>query len=421
MNGTPSLTEAYDRGRKQAETRLAGEAVRERMEHDFFWARSNYIGAADLDFPSALVQFARARMDSPLDLARMPECRGLRERVEAERRGFGDVVNDPALAAYLLDWYWFVSRRLNTRYVGKTPPPAQCTDFWFADSREGGPIHGTNRDDVLFRYRNQDYRRHNLPAHPAGPRTFAGVTCIGGVSSAVLCDEEPECLFPVPLTAVIPTGIADLKEYVGYLDRYREFWGPANQLWTDAQMNFVALEKANVRLGARFSTGCCAITACAYLTPAMNAFKKERDAISFAARGWPADNPDRRYWDGAEARYRRLLGLVGREHARGATAIGAAHIALDHAVPFPDRICIAGEKAHPAEKDDMQNWTLLTSVSVTAGPNVRSYNWVIDPDDPRPIYRTPCSVNPSADNAARRAQWEAELAAAGELGRPAAP
>lgn len=413
-----SITEAYDRGRKMAQQRLNGMFdIAHTMQRDFTWARNSYLGAEDLDFEAALIAFSRERMASDLDLAKYPECRGMREVVEAQRRGFADVMNDPAKTAYCLDWYWFCSRRLNTRYVGRTPPPAQCTDFWFADTKEGGPIHGSNRDDLLFGYKGINFREKNIPRGVMKPQTFTQVTCVGGVSSAVLCDEEPECLFPVDLALVIPQGITDVKEYVGYLDQYREFWGPGNQLWVDPQMNFAALEKANVRMGVRYSTGCAAITACAYLTSEMNAFKKKRDLQSYLARGWDlADNPDKAYWDGDEARYRRLLELVQKEYDRGATLLGAAEIALDHAVPFPARINIQGQASHHDEKPGMQNWSMITNVWCISGPNTRSYNWIIDPDDPKPVYETECFIIPGEGQEHRLPEWEAEVRAAGEIG-----
>jgi len=418
MTITLSTTEAYDRGRKMAQGRLTGMmTIEQSMKRDFTWARGAYLGAENLDFESAILTFSRERMASELDLVKYPECRGLREVVEATRKGFADVMNDPFKAAYCLDWYWFVSRRLNTRYVGKNPPPAQCTDFWFADTKEGSPIHGSNRDDLLFGYRGINFHEKNTPRGVMKPETFTKVTCIGGVSSAVLCDEEPECLFPVDLGMVIPDGITDVKEYVGYLEKYKEFWGPGNQLWTDANMNFVALEKANVRMGARYSTGCCAITACSYVIPEMNAFKKERDLMSYRARGWDEnDNPDKSYWAGDESRYRRLLELVRKEHDRGATLLGAAEIALDHAVPFPARVNIQGQTGHPQDNPEMQNWSMITNVWCLSGPNTRSYNWVIDPDNPRPVYETECFIIPGEGQEHRLPEWEAEIRAAGEIG-----
>lgn len=399
--------QAYARGR-------AAAADPPGPENDFKWARAAYLGVAEIDLAQELLRFSRERMSSDPDLTRFPECRGLREMVEAEREGFADVCDDPLAAAYCFDWYWFCSRRLNTRFVGKSPPAAQCTDFWFADSREGGPIHGSNRDDVLFRYKTgfaaPPQKGPSDSVFPPGGR----ITRVGGVASSVMCDEEPENLFPVNTDWITPPEITDLKEYMAFMERYREFWGPGNSMYVDGDMNFASVEKANVRMGVRYSAGCGAITACAYLTPEMNAFKKERDRASFEARGWGDDNRDAAYWAGAEKRYRRLLDLVQAEHRRGATLIGAAHIALDHAVPFPERICLAGQKGHPQEK--MQNWTLVSFADCLSGPNRRTLYWVIDPEDPVPIHTTECHVIPGEGLDERLPEWKREVTDAGEIG-----
>lgn len=405
--------EARARGREAADQLLAGD-VRARIENDFTWTRNAYLGVQDIDLGAELTKFAEERMTSALDLTKYPECRGLREIVKAERDGFAEVCEDPFLAAYHFDWYWFVSRRLNARFVGTNPPPAECTDFWFADSKEGGPIHGSNRDDVLFRYGEGFQESNTLESGPP-EQTITVITCVGGASAACYCDDEPECLFPVNLDWIMPEEITDLREYMGFLERYREFWGPGNRIYVDPDMNFAAVEKANVRLGVRYSTGCSAITACAYLTPEMNAFKEECDKRSFEARGWPEDdNSDKRFWEGCERRYRRLVGLVEAEYQRGATLIGAAAIALDHAVPFPDRVCVAGERSHPDEK--MQNWTMISFAKCISGPNRRMLLWVIDPTEPKPIYTTPCHVVPGEGLEERQAEWETEVREAGEIG-----
>ena len=167
--------EAYAQGTKAAELLLAAGSVQMGVESDFKWARNVFMGVQNLDLREELTKFSKERMASDLDLTRFPECRGLREVVEAQHKGFTDVCSDPFIVAYHFDWYWFVTRRLNPRFIGKHPPLAQCTDFWFADSREGGPIHGSNRDDVLFRY-GEDFQQKSTPK--SGPREerFTGIT-----------------------------------------------------------------------------------------------------------------------------------------------------------------------------------------------------------------------------------------------------
>lgn len=405
--------QAYADGQRAAQVLLdkGRDEVLKGIDDNIKWAQLCYLGAEDIDLKPRVATFSQERMASDLDLTRFPECRGVRELVEAERRGFNDKLDDPMIAAFHFDWYWFCSRQLNTRYVGKTPPPVQCTDFWFGDTKEGGPIHGSNRDDVTFRYGPDQ----NTPPEKGGEdQIIDKITCVGGVSSSVLCDEEPECIFPVDPMQVMPPEITDLEEFMAFMERYRDFWGPGNRLYVDPDMNFAAVEKANIRMGVRYTSGHAAITACAYLDPEMNAFKKERDIVSFEARGWSEDNPDATYWAGAEKRYRRLLELVETESKRGATLTGAANIALDHAVPFPDRICLAGEQGHPDEK--LQNWTIQSFARCISGLKRRTLWWDIDCTKPEPIYQTKCKVIPGAGLESRRAEWEKEVADAGEIG-----
>ena len=408
-----SVSEARAQGRAAAE-QLVGRK-RERVEGDmrsgFQWATISYPILTDADLRDMLPRFAEERLASDIDLTRYPECRGMMERVRAQREGFAEVITDPLLAAFYHDWYWFCSRRLNTRFVAATPPPAQCMRFLFADTAEGGIISAGNIDDVMINFAHND---HGIPETGPEETHYDCVTCVGGVSSAVLCDDEPECLFPVQLGWIMPAGTTDLREYMEMMARYADFWGPGNQLYIAPDMTFAAVEKANVRMGVRYSSGWGAITACAYLTPDMFAFKQERAQRSFEVRGWTDDNPDAAYWKGCEERYRRLLELCEAEHKRGATLLGAAAIALDHAAPLPERICLAGERGHKDEV--LQNWTQRSDASVVSGPNRRMLFWTIDPNDPKPVYHTPCHVRAGVGLESRQAEWEAEVKAAGEIG-----
>ena len=402
--------EAHAKGRQRA-TQLAAQDYTVNLKNGYHWVRESYLGAEHMDLEQELLKFHRRRMADEMDLTKFPECRGVREIVEAERRGFREVLDLPLAEAFAYDWFYFCSRYLNVHAVGKAPPPAKCTDIWFADTREGGPIHASNRDDVLFNYRQDTIQ----PGKRGGGDMIVNeVACVGGVSAAVLCDEAPNCMFPLDLAWLDTRDLRTVFQYVDFLDRYQEFWGPGNRIYVDSEWNFAATEKANVRMGVRYSKGWAAITACAYLTPEMNAFKRERDLVSFQTRGWnPHDNSDKAYWDGAERRYRRLMQLTEAEAARGATVLGAARVVLDHAVPFPDRVCLAGEQGHPDEK--LQNWTLLSFSRCVSGPNRRCYFRQLDRATMAPIYQAPCHIIPG-DDVVVKPEWQAELDAAGELG-----
>jgi hypothetical protein len=377
-----TVSEARARGRAAGEDASRNELWLLMAESGMKWARMSYPASADLDYKHELVKLEKERMAADLDLTRFPECRGLREVVEAEHKGFHEACNSDWMTAFHFNWFWFISRRLNTRYVARSAPRGRCTAVWFSHGEEG-PLQGNNLDDI-----RRPFEKRILKPPKEGPsgEPIKKPTCVGGVSAAVLCDEEPHDIFPVNVHEIMPDDIDTVEELVKFLERYREFFGPGNQIWVDSRLKSVALEKSNCRMGVRYErNGASAITALSYLTPEMNAFKKERDRISVAARGWdPEDNPDTLVWAGAEQRYHRLLRLVDEEARRGPTLWGVANIMLDPHAPFPERISVAGERCHPAEPD--VNWTLMSSSSVLFGPTRRMLTWILEGD--RPIFES---------------------------------
>jgi hypothetical protein len=357
--------QAYARGCKAAEAAQVDPNWLALAESVMAWCKVNYPCSEELDYRSEMLTIEKARLGADLDLTKFPECRGLRELVEAEHDGFLDTCGDPWMTAHQFNWDWFVSRRLNTRYVGAAPPAGNCTGVFIRDSAEG-PLVGSNLDDIL-----RPFDKFSPPKKGPSGEPFKGITCIRTVSSAVLCDDEPDDIFPVDPLAILPDDITKLDDFVSYMERYHDFWGPHNSIWVDADFDSVVFEKANCRMGVRKSlNGASATTACSYLIPEMNRFHKERGKASIAARGWAEDCCDAVYWQGCEKRYERLLQLVADEVARGATFEGVRRIVLDHDVPFPDRICLAGESSHPEENS--VNWTLTSHTSALLGPTRRT-------------------------------------------------
>ena len=105
--------------------------------------------------------------------------------IREERRGFQEATGaGPRELAFKYTWYFFCSRRLNTRYVGVGQQAGHCTAVYIRDSKEGGPLYGHNLDDI----RRPGLENFQPPKEgPDGKRRLI----TGGVSSAVLCDEEP--------------------------------------------------------------------------------------------------------------------------------------------------------------------------------------------------------------------------------------
>jgi hypothetical protein len=107
----------------------------------------------------------------------------------------------------------------------------------------------------------------------------------------------------------------------------------------------------------------------------MHQFKDEQTSGVVAA-----DAPDWEYWRGCDARYRRLMHLTDEANRNCATLDDVAAILTDHAVPFPDRICLAGETGVPGETSG--NWTWTSKASVLTGPNRRTLFWRMQGDTP---------------------------------------
>ena len=76
--------------------------------------------------------------------------------------------------------------------------------MWIRDGVEG-PLQGCNIDDI-----RRPFEAEQLAPPEEGPdgEPVKGIKCIDGVSASVLCDEEPEDIFPVDPRAVMPREIS---------------------------------------------------------------------------------------------------------------------------------------------------------------------------------------------------------------------
>ena len=273
--------------------------------------------------------------------------------------------------------------------------PEGCTCVFFPRSAEG-PLLGSNRDVPYWSGSGAGGKEKG----PDGERRVR----FGSVSAAVLCDEEPDEIFPVNVFEIISPHCTKLADIIAFLERYSDFWGPGNRIVIDVDLESAAIEKSNCRMGIRPARGgVSATTACSYLTPEMKAFRLERDRLSLERRGWTEDCPDWIYWRGCDRRYERLLRLVSEEAARGPTLGGLLDILLDHKVPFPERICLAGELiGHPDEVVDDVGWTMDTRAAVLEGPTRRAV--ALHVENRTPVYQVEPIVTPG-DGIEMKAQW----------------
>jgi hypothetical protein len=359
---SPSL--AYHRG--LASGKRARTDLRQRMESTFTGWRASQPGSAHLDYAAEILKLDRDRINSPPSLTKYPETKGWPDVVMAERKGFLDGCGcGPVELAFHFSSFYFMQCRLNTRFVGSPIGTANCTAVFIRESREGGPLYGRNWDVT-------NVPGLDLQPPRRGPDGARRLWC-KGVSCGTLCDEEPEDIFPVDIWQVMPEDCRKLRDAVEFMTRYAEFWGHCNGIVVDEHLDCVAFEKTNRRVGWRFSDdGTAAVTACAQVIPEMKAFREQCHRRSLDVRGYDEGSPDWRYWTGAEARYHRLLGLVA-EAARNNPAVeDLAAIVTDHAVPYPARVCLAGETCHPSLDSQHAEWTMRSRAAVLHGPNRRT-------------------------------------------------
>lgn len=389
-----------EQGRRRGLKAAAGVETRafmQNMEKNFEDARRLYPTAADMDFAAEIRRFDAERLASQPDLARFPELKGHINLLTAERKSFREATGlDASAVAFHYSWLFFLSRRMTSRHLARyeLPPsdliPApQCTNVFFPNGAEGITI-SDNRDDWM----HETYAK-SIPTHPP-PESLLKQDpvhwCQGGASAAVLLDDEPACLFPAAPQEydLIPDECFDrIEDLMDFMTRYGDFWGTGNHIWVDRHLNATAVEKTNCLIAFRRPTvnGAIAITACAYLDERLHAHQIERDHRAMKIKGETEANcPDLHYHLGSRKRYQRLVDLANREAARpgGATLWGALDIVADHAVPYPARVCLAGERTL---KLPYGNWSLTQHAAVISGPKRRClYRSIQDPWHPRPVY-----------------------------------
>lgn len=359
------------------------------MQNTLAYALELYPTLGDVDLAAAVRDYDRERLACEPDYTRFPEMRGLLERHLGEREGFREASKlDETAAAFHFSWFWFLSRRVNARHLARYDllTPRGCTNVFFPHGRDGVTV-SDNRDD----WPRPEYRKKIPDFRIAPPKKDAKIGFFqGGASSACLLDEEPQCSFPCNPFELMPQECYDdIRAAVEFLTRYREFYGPGNMIWCDTKLNAVAVEKSNCRVAFRWPTvnGAVCITACSYLDPELNAFKKDRTRQAMKIKGETEENsPDWVFFEGCDLRQRRLIELTNAEAKHGANLWGAFYCVADTKAPFPARVCLAGERAFP-EREPNANWTLTQYAAVITGPKRRAlYRSMQDIANPKPIY-----------------------------------
>lgn len=380
----------------------------QKMAEEFEWACVLYPALKEFDLAAMVRDYDRERLDCEPDYSKYPEMRGLIDKHTGEREGFKEASGlDDTAAAFYYSWNHLLFKRVNARYPAyweRITALSQCTNVFFPEGKDGVTT-ADNRDinKVEGRRAAPTWR----PDNDDSPWSDVDQWLMGAASSAIVMDEEPACNFPCdPEELCPPEAWDDVQVRVEFMTRYRDFWGPCNQIWIDRHLNAVAVEKTNSRVAYRYPevAGSVCITACSYLDNDLHAFKQERLRMLIEARGeTEEENPD---WDfdlGAYRRNQRLCELTNATAAKpgGPTIWDALEVVADEAVPYPDRICLAGQ--------DGATWSYLQHAGVLSGPRKRwLYRSVENHDNPGSVTEaTPKLL--LGKGVEMRPEWQADI------------
>ncbi len=368
------------------------------------------------DFAQAIIKCDATRLADEPDYAKFPELRGHIDLLKAEREGFRETsgYGDLETAHFFSAWY-FQTRILESQHLGRWDilTANGCTNIFIPGGIDGVTL-GDNRDIALlddmsglansnpgFLFRNNAKGVHGVQ---------------GGVSSAVCLDDAPKCSFPADpfrYHHLLPQEFYnDIDVMIGFLERYNEFWGPGNKILVDTRHRAVVFEKTNCLVAHRKAgpNGEAAITACAYLDDRLHAHQLERCRRAAAIKGETEENSlEINYHSGSRLRYRRLVSLTENAAKAKPDIWTALDIVADHAVPYPDRICLAGEAKGSDKRNPKENWSVTQHAAVISGPHQRAlYRAVQSRQDPRPVYEyTPkLMLGPGVK---MQPQWQAEI------------
>ena len=157
-------TDAYNRG--LAAGKAAGANLKKWMESLTSWARQSYPASRHLDYWKEVVQLDEERMNKPPSVSRFPETKELPDLLVAERKGFLDGSGGgPEELAFHYTWSFFVSRRLNTRYIGTGIRANHCSEVYIRE-RKRAPVWSEPDDDA-----DQAWKTFNLPRRSRWPMT----------------------------------------------------------------------------------------------------------------------------------------------------------------------------------------------------------------------------------------------------------
>lgn len=275
----------------------------------------------------------RRRLDATPDLTRYPELRGMRELIEAERRGMRDGAGlDDAQAEAAFDGHFYLHRVIAG---GRVKPKAHCSVAYFPTSDHGALLASNLDTDI-----------HEPYTEPTWPLANEHLI-IGGVSAGVFLDEESPEIFPAPVSRLVSRYSRNTDEAVEMFTRYNLFWGPGNLIVIDRRGRVAMIEKSACRIGVRYSPdGFGFTTAMVAREPGMKAFLADRRAASLVDRKLPNPCADTRYWAAQEVRHDIMTRLL--DEARKAPTLEKMRALMQYR-GSDGVVCDNGEILHPGD------------------------------------------------------------------------
>ena len=327
-------------------------------------------GISRRELGELLVKSNAERLNAVPDLTRYPELRGMRELIEAERRGLREgAAMDDAQAAASFDSLYYYSRSV---LPGKWKPRARCSVI-FAPHSDHGPLLGWNLDSSP----------DEPCAAPLWPTNGNEHLVIGGVSSGLDMDEESPEIFPAPVLKLVGRYCCSTDQAVEMLTRYSLFWGPCNRLIADRNGRTAMIEKTACRIAVRWSDdGFGFVTAMTAEDPEMRQFVADRRAASLVRRGLSDPCSDTRYWALQDKR-RELMNRLMQDLRRNPTLDGVRGMLQYRG--DDGFTCSNGETPYPG--DAPLEHTLTTNIVSLS--EARGWWWARDNERDIPSWENP--------------------------------
>ena len=334
---------------------------------------------ADLEaLVNDLIAFHAERMTRAPSPTQYPESPPWVEYVVAVEQEVQRLLNlTPRQVAVRGSWGDYLTFRGYATVPARPRPLERCRVLYLPVT-DHGRMHVKNVDDVL----HPDWKPNRTrPATlPAGEDlVWDGTGC------GLHIDDEPDEIFPLPISTMCHHYADDIPGMVEFLTRYSPFHGGYNVVLHDKQGRSVAIEKCSHNFMEVFPpdpvggfTHCSGMVCRDPQSPQgrYQRAKREQYRSRFSL---PADGPDQVFWDACDRAERMLV--------EGIRAMGPSPRREDvfalFLTPWPEGLNKTGARLHPEQVHEEYTWythgTLIDQRTY--------YRWERDeqfrmPDDP---------------------------------------